>query len=114
MKNMAKKIDTIHYFDPATGNPATRQEMVEIVDLPIKHENVKVGGGKTVQIQIGPTPGNAFAIFSKNKEFHEGGRDVWERAGREALELWAAKGDHTVVLLINEHGRPLNLKLEYD
>jgi len=110
---MTKRLDTIHYFDPATGLPATRQVEVDFVEPVIKSDTIKVSGGKPVHIQIGPTPGNAFAVFSKNGAFHEDGREAWDRAAREPLELWAAEGDHMVERIINEHGRPLNLKLEY-
>ena len=108
-----KRMDVITFIDPATGKPATKTVEVEYQDYPIKAEAVKIGGGKTVHLQLGPTPNEAFAVFAKNPAFHEEGAEVWNREARQALEIWAAKGNLTVTRIINEHGRPMNLKLEF-
>ena len=110
---MPKKIDTITYIDPETGERATRQVEVDFKELPVIIEAVKIGGGKSVNIQIGPTPGNAFAVYAKNIAFHDDEPEAWARAARQALEVWAGKKNLVIEHLINEHGRSMNLKLEY-
>src|SRR5579859_3529800 len=107
------KRDTVNYFDPATGQPAQREAIIEVREYPVEDKIVKVGQGKAVTIQIGPTPCNAFAVFAKNEAFHEEAPEVWDRAARQALEVWAGRGNRTVARITNEHGRPMNLRMEY-
>lgn len=110
---MPTKLDVVTYVDPADGELKRKTVPLEYKEFPVKTEQVKIGNGKTVVVQIGPTPGDAYAIFAKNPAFHEDGPETWDRAARTALELWAAKGNRVVARMINEHGRPLNVKLEY-
>ncbi len=112
MPTVLKK-DTVNYFDPKTGAPAQREHVIEVMEHPSLDESVKIGTGKAVVIQVGPTPGDAFAVFSKNPDFHESAPSTWDRAARQALEVWAGKGNHTVSRITTEHGRPMNLRLEY-
>jgi hypothetical protein len=112
---MPKRVDTVTYIVPGTNPPeyATKQIEVEYRDFPVKDVVVKVSPNESVSVQLGPTPGEAFAVFAKNAQYHDAGVETWTRIATTALELWAAKGNHTVTRIIGEHGRPLNLKLEY-
>ena len=89
---MAQKTDSINFYDPATGVLSTKHQVVDAQVFPIKDEIVKIGNGKAVMVQVGPTPNEAFAVFSKNPAFHDEGPEAWDRAARMALDLWAAKG----------------------
>lgn len=109
---MPSKIDVVTYRDN-DGTLQKKEVMIEYNPPVIKDEIIKIGGGKTVSLQIGPTVNEAFAVYYKNPEFHDAEPEAWFRVARSALDMWAGRHNHTVVRIINEHGRSMNLKLEY-
>lgn len=111
---MPKRIDRIISYVAGEANTMISTEvMVDYVEAKSTDEVLKVGAGKTVTIQVGPTKGEAYAIFAKNSAFHEEEPDAWYKVARMALELWAGRKNYAVTTLMPEHGRPLNMRLEY-
>jgi hypothetical protein len=108
---VVKKVDTVSYRDK-DGEIAFRQVETEVAVHPIDTTVVKIGG-KPIKLQIGPTPGDAFAVYADNPDFHDEDPTTWFKAARLALGMWAAKGNHTVSQIINEHGRSFNMKMIY-
>ncbi len=109
---MPQREDVVTYRDQ-NGDLRKKTVMVEYTPPAIKDEPVKISGGKTVSIQVGPTAGEAFAVYHKNAAFHEDEPETWFKAARSALDMWAGKHNRQVTRIINEHGRSMNLKLEY-
>jgi hypothetical protein len=109
---MPSKLDVVTYRDN-NGDLQKKEVMVEFVPPNIKDETIKIGGGDAVVLQLGPTVNEAFAVYHKNSAFHEEAPEEWFKAARAALDMWAGRHNHTVIRIINEHGRSMNLKLEY-
>lgn len=109
---MPKRMDVVTFRD---NDGILRKKEVEVEYTPpvMKDEAVKISGGRSVVLQIGPTAGEAFAVYHKNAAFHEDEPEVWFKAARSALDMWAGKHNRQVTRVINEHGRSMNLKLEY-
>ena len=111
---MPKKIDRIISYVAGEANSLVSEEvMVEYAETKTTNEIIKVAKDLSVTIQVGPTAGEAYAVFAKNPAFHEGEPSAWFPPARMALELWAARKNHAVLRVMPEHGRPLNMKLEY-
>lgn len=80
-----------------------------------KTVNFDVAGKKAtpIQIQIGPTPGYAFAVYKDNKAYHGTTREDWTKCATNALEMLAALEGWAIKRVRNEHDRPYNVLMEY-
>ena len=67
-----------------------------------------------VSIQLGPTPGYAFAVFRDNPEYHERPVEVWDTAAKLALmRRVAILGGEVVSGVHREPLRPFNWMCEF-
>lgn len=67
-----------------------------------------------VSIQMGPTPGYAFAVFKDNPEYHQMPLETWNAAARLALmRKVAILGGDMITDVRPEPLRPLNWMVEY-
>lgn len=111
---MPKKIDRVISYVAGEANTMVSTEvMVDYTETETKDEVVKISKDVAVTVQVGPTKGDAYAVFSKNPAFHDGEPSAWFPAARMALELWSARKNYAIRTLMPEHGRPLNMKMEY-
>lgn len=66
-----------------------------------------------VTVQIGPTPGYVFAVFSHNPTYHNASLADWHGVARNAIERWCAQEGKRLVQARVEFMAPYNFMGEY-
>jgi hypothetical protein len=66
-----------------------------------------------IVLQLGPTPGDVFAVYRDNPAYHKATREDWETCARNAIDRWAAIEGFRLTRVLPEWDRPFNIKGEY-
>lgn len=103
--------------------PILRTERVKIdgkgFEIPagakIETVPVSVAGKENdpVHLQIGPSPGYLFAVFSQNSKYHMASREDWMRVAESAIERWCAQNGKRLEAKRQEPMMPYNVMGEY-
>lgn len=66
-----------------------------------------------ITLQLGPTPGDVFAVYAQNEPYHDSTRADWLTCARAAIETWAGKKGKRLIRVLAEWDQPYNLRGEY-